>query len=140
MRSTSIGMSSSADSASCSSGGKHDRRYKKRSNNALIDDEVAVPESENRSHTEVRSGRTSESRNNAARKQKEEDNDDSYGLGCGFGCGRWRHDPQDPFGVMSRVRTMIHDRFSSRVDFSEEPDYQRTRRYPATVNFVEHRL
>lgn len=72
--------------------------------------------------------------------RKKDDDDDALGLGCGFGCGRWRHDSEDPFGVMGRVRTMIQDRFSSRVDFAEEPQVPRTKRYPVAVNFVEHRL
>lgn len=68
----------------------------------------------------------------------EDEIDEAYGFGC-VGCGRWRHDAQDPFGVKSVLRTMIQDKFSSRVDFSEEAENKR-RRYPIAVNFVEHRL
>jgi hypothetical protein len=127
--SRSIGMSTSADSASVSSGKANNRRMKKRSSNAMLLDDGLIDTSATSKH---------ENRQGKHRERKNEDEaDEAFGFGC-VGCGRWRHDPQDPFGVKSVLRTMIQDKFSSRVDFSE--DVEPRRRYPVAVNFVEHRL
>ena len=86
-------------------------------------------------------------RASSSRTNKQDEVDDSYGFGCGrwnqgfdgFGCGGLRNnDARDPFGVFSRVRAMVQEKFSSRVDFSEEVEPSRARRM--TVNFVEHRI
>lgn len=128
----SIGMSNSADSCSLAQPGW---RVKKRSSNALLNEENETAPAEPRRCTKNISHGKKEDRGHTARQDDEID--ESFGFGC-VGCGRWRQDPHDPFGMKMVLRTMIQEKFSSRVDFSEEAEHRR--RYPVAINFVEHRL
>ena len=147
---TTLAFSRSGDSVCSSSSPKQQRRVTKRFNRALFD-EIDVPVKENRvTFAAPDHDIPKQARQPQAYTQIEEA-DDSFGFGCGgrlnesygFGCGggggglRTIKDTtslQDPFGVVGRVRAMIQEKFSSRIDFSPSENRR------VNVNFVEHRM
>jgi len=142
-----------ASAASSHSGGKPHHHYQKRSTAAMMIDECAIPTKGSFARgmamidddIRIKEEQEQQQKKNEANANANNNNtnDDSFGFGCGgpygFGCGglRTSGDARDPFGVVGRVRTMIRDKFSSRVDFTEEAEPARRR---VKCNFVEHRI
>ena len=141
-----VNSSHSGSSSVCSaSTPPQTHRVMKRPNRALFD-ETDVPMKANRvtfaaPEQELPNRRTRE----ATMGQKSEEVEDYFGFNCGarfneIACGgnsalprSKKREKEDSFGVVGRVRTMIKEKFSSRIDFS--PSESRP-----NVTFVEHRV
>ena len=140
---------SESSSVSSTSSPQQPRRVTKRFNRALFD-EVDLPTKESRvtfATPDIAKEEPQARRAHAetTRLNQLEEIDDSFGFSCGarlneFGCGGGtgvsrskKREKEDPHGVVGRVRTMIKEKFSSRIDFS--PSECRP-----NVTFVEHRM
>lgn len=142
---TAIEISLSGDS--CGSSSIRPRKYENKRSNMALYDEFAIPTKDpvdlfsmvNKENRSRREEEVAFQREHIIQIQDEvEDNfDESYG----YGCARWKEAGKrmvrDPFGVVSRFKSLVRENFSSRAMETISPEEER-RLQGYRINFVQH--